>query len=125
VPGVLDAWTWVSSAIPAVFRPGNMCQVRIVRAGRWVYDGIVDRPVDIVALEFDFWHEVGAADGTLGEGEEPTPLGADRALYYVRFRRAGDPGLPTWVDSRGFGTLAEALREAEAKAPSPIIWSGA
>lgn len=94
-----------------------------MRSGRWVYDGAVELPVDIVALEYDFWYEVAAADGTLEEGASPSPLGADGSLYYVRFRRAGDSEVPTWVDSQAFNSPAQAMHAAETRVPTTITWS--
>jgi hypothetical protein len=96
--------------------------VRIVRSGFWLYDDAVEQPVDVVALAYDFWYEIGKADDTLDEGEEPAPLGPDGCLYYVRFQRAGERTEPTWVDSGGHRTLPLAVAEAEANAPSAIRW---
>lgn len=96
--------------------------VEIVRSGTWLYDGTAPRPVDIVALEFDFWYEIGRSDGHLEHGETPQPLGPDGCLYYVRFQHAGDSTTPTWVDGSGYASLAEAVEAAEASAPGPIRW---
>lgn len=96
--------------------------MRIVRRGTWLYDGQVRRPVDIVALDHDFWFSLGEADDSLEPGEQPQVLGPDGYLYYVRFQKAGDPTSPTWVDSGGFESIAEAKALAETTAPSPIRW---
>ena len=97
--------------------------MRVVRSGTWLYDSSIPRPVDIVALDFDFWFSIGEADGTLELGEAAQPLGPDACLYYVRFQRAGDQATPTWVDSGGYISLTEAESFAQAKSPSPITWA--
>ena len=96
--------------------------MRIVKSGRWLYDSSVEKPVDIVALDFDYHYEIAHADGTLDAGEQPQPMGEDGVLYYVRFRSAGDKRTPTMVDSRGLAALSEAIAIAEQQAPSPIRW---
>lgn len=97
--------------------------MRIVRKGRWLYDGAVYRPVDIVALDRDWWYELAAADGTVEPGESPAPMGDSGFLYYVRFRRAGERRRSTWMDSPGHRTVEAAIADAEARVPSPIEWS--
>lgn len=97
--------------------------VLIVRSGSWVYAGEVARPVDIVGLSYDFWYELGRADGQLEPGETAQPLGEDGLLYYVRFRHAGETVEPTWPDSAGYDTIDGAIRSAETRAPSRIVWT--
>ena len=94
----------------------------IIRSGTWLYDGSVDRPVDVIALEFDWWYELARADGQLEEGEEPASVGPDGCLYYARFQHAGTSVSPTTVDSPGFETLDEAMSAAQAKVAGPIKW---
>jgi len=96
--------------------------VKIVRSGSWRYDAAVDQSVDVVALDFDFWYEVGRADDALEPAEEPTPLGEGGALYYVRFGNAGRTDEPTWVDSAGYSNVADAVAFAQSRVPSPIRW---
>lgn len=96
--------------------------MQIVKSGVWRYDGSVDESVDIVALDFDFWHEIAKADGTLEEGEEPQHLSVEGQLYYVRFVHAGELAEPTWVDSVGHQSIADALVCAEGRVPEPIRW---
>ena len=95
----------------------------MVREGVWIYDGSVAQPVDIVALDFDFWFTIAEADGALEADEAPQAFGPDGWLYYHRFTRAGDRSEPTWVDSPGYATIDEAVVSAEARVPSPIVWS--
>jgi hypothetical protein len=96
--------------------------VVIVKRGRWLYDGTVEMPVDIVGLPFDFWFEIGRSDEQLEPGETPQALGADGLLFYVRFRRAGETSTPTWPDSAGYATVDAAMKAAEERAPSTITW---
>ena len=92
----------------------------IIQRGRWLYDGTVFQPAAIVALDYDFWFEIGKADGQLGPGEEPE-LNAEGLLYYVCF--ASDPaGHPGWVDSQGFADVGAAQEWAATKVQSPIEW---
>jgi len=93
-----------------------------VKSGRWFYDDSVERPVDIVSLDCDFWHEIARAEGALEESEEPMALGKEGFLYCVRFRNAGEVTTPTWVDSGPYATIAEAVSHAESKTPSPVTW---
>jgi len=96
--------------------------LKIVLTGTWLYDGLVEKAVDIVALEYDWWHSLAEADGQLEEGETPLPLGPDGCLYYVRFQRALNPAESTWVDSYGHQTLSGAMAAAEDKVVGKIGW---
>jgi hypothetical protein len=96
--------------------------MKIVKTGQWLYDGSVERPVDIVGLDFDFWYELARADGQLDEGEEPESPGGAGLLYYVRFQHAGEKSEPTRVDSQAFTTVEAAMAEADSKTPTPVVW---
>lgn len=96
--------------------------LEIVLTGTWLYDGTAETPVDIVALDYDWWYALAEADGQLHEGEKPMPLGPDGRLYYVRFQRALEPSEPTWVDSFGHLDLTSAVSAAEEKIRDPIHW---
>jgi hypothetical protein len=96
--------------------------VRIVKSGRWLYDSKVEKPVDIVGLDYDFWYEIARVDGNLEEGEEPVARDEDGLIYYVRFASAGDTTTPTWPDSVGYSTIAEAMASAESRCPSLVTW---
>lgn len=95
----------------------------IVRSGRWLYDDTVEMPVDIIGLPYDFWFELAKADEQLDPGETPTAPGESGLLFYVRFRRAGETSTPTWPDSAGYVTIDEAVRAAEERAPTAIVWN--
>ena len=97
--------------------------LRIVRTGTWLYDGTAPRPVDIVALDYDWWYELEKADGTLGPAEQPLKPDAQGWIYYVRFRNALERSEPTSVDSPGHGSIAQAIAEAESKLHEPIHWN--
>lgn len=96
--------------------------VQIVRTGTWLYDGTSEMPVDVVGLPYDFWYEIGRANGELQPGETPQEGDADGFLYHLRFTRAGSTTEPTWVDSQAHTTVEEAMATAGLKAPSPIRW---
>lgn len=96
--------------------------MKVVRSGTWLYDGTLEQPVDVVALNFDWWHELASADGLLEEGETPLPLGPTGFLYYARFQHAGDSSAPTSVDTPGHRTLAAAMEAAERKVAGGIAW---
>lgn len=95
----------------------------ICRSGTWIYAEEVAMPVDIVGLPYDFWFELGLADEQLEPGETAQPIGDDGLLYYVRFRHAGETDEPTWPDSIGHDTIDAAIRSAEARVPSQIVWA--
>ncbi len=94
----------------------------IIRTGTWRYDDAVEKSVDVIALEFDWWHRLAEADGLLERGEVPMQLGPEGCLYYVRFKHALDESEPTWVESPGHKLLHEAMREAEEKVGGAIQW---
>jgi hypothetical protein len=100
--------------------------VKVVRQGTQV--GGRSRSVQIVGLDYDFWHEDRRTRGILREDERPLPLGDDGMLYYVVFREVGDESLfrSVRVDTEGFATLEDAAAEAESlivnqRAPR-VVW---
>ena len=97
-------------------------KIAIVRTGTWLYGGSVETPVDIISLDCDWDYELDKADGHLAADDEPTPMGPDGCLYYVRFKDALSPPTPTWPDSIGFPTVEEAMRCAESKVQGGIHW---
>lgn len=96
--------------------------LRIVKTGTWLYDGSVQTPVDIIALDYDWWYSLTEADGLLDPDEQPEAMGPDGCLYYVRFRKALQLAESTWIDSPGHATLAEAMRYAESIIVGGITW---
>ncbi|GAB2724617.1 hypothetical protein ACX801_15125 [Arthrobacter bambusae] len=88
-----------------------------------MYAGEVAKPVDVVGLPYDFWYELARVDEQLEPGETALPLSDEGLLFYVRFRHAGESAEPTWPDSAGFETIDAAIRSAEARVPSPIVWT--
>lgn len=96
--------------------------INIVKKGTWLYDETAVKPVDIVALDFDWWYEMVKNEDGLEEGEQPIPLGDDGYIYYVRFQRTGESEHPTWVDSGGERSLSEAIKVAESKVTGEITW---
>jgi hypothetical protein len=84
-----------------------------VASGTWLYDGTASLPVWVVALDYDYWFALGAADDLLEPGEEPTPLGPDGLLYYPSFRSIDGPGYPT---------IVQAKADAQARLTVPINW---
>lgn len=95
----------------------------IVASGSWVYADTVERPVDIVGLDYDFWYELARADGQLEPGESPRSSDENGLLYYVRFRHAGEPVAGTWPDSGGHDTIDAAKHAAAGRVVGPISWS--
>ena len=95
----------------------------IVASGSWIYAEAVARPVDIIAVDYDFWHELARADGELEPGESAQPPDANGLLYYVRFRNAGEPVERAWPDSAGHDTIDAAKRTAETRVPGRITWT--
>jgi hypothetical protein len=96
----------------------------IVKIGTWLYGGVAETPVDIIALDCDWDYELDIADGVL-DPEPPHPMGPDGFLYYVRFQHALQPPGPTWVDSPGCTSVEEAMRYAENKVQGGIRWHDA
>jgi hypothetical protein len=102
--------------------PGDAGHVVIVRSGWWLYDGIVERRVDVVGLPYDFFFELAKADGQLEPDEVALDPDVHGLLYYVRFRYAGETTTPTWPDSGGKTDVEAAMREAESRVPSAVRW---
>ena len=96
--------------------------IKIVKKGTWLYGDSVRKPVDIIALDFDWWYDMVKKEGGQDEGEEPMPLGKQGYIYYVRFKSAGETEHPTWVDSGGDRELNDAIKLAESKVVSKIKW---
>ena len=96
--------------------------LRIAARGTWLYDDEVEKPVDVIALDYDWWYSLAEADGTLDDTEKPAELGPDGYLYYVRFKRAGESTVPTWVDTAGYPTVVGAIRAAEEQLGREIKW---
>lgn len=96
--------------------------MKIFRSGRWRYADATDKPVDIVGLPYDFWFELAKADEQLDPDEAPQALGEEGLLFYVRFKQAGEAATPTWPDSMGYLTIDLAMKAAEKRAPTSIIW---
>ena len=92
----------------------------IVKRGEWLYDESVYKPAYIVKLDYDFWYEMGKADGDL-EPDETPELNEEGFLYYVCFK--SDPEtIPGWVDSPGFKTIEKACDWAESQVPGTLSW---
>jgi hypothetical protein len=87
----------------------------------WLYAGSVPTQVRVVALDYDFWYELGAEEDTLDPDEVPN-LNNEGNLYYVRHRSGWREGEPFWPDSLGFHTKAEAMAAAEAAIPASVEW---
>ena len=96
--------------------------IRIAKKGVWLYDGVAEKPVDIISLNYDWWYELAKADDMLEPDEIPKPLNKNGVLYYVRFKNAEEATEPTWVDSKGFQEINEAIAEAESKVNGAIKW---
>lgn len=97
----------------------------IVKTGTWLYGGRVETPVDIIALDYDWWYSLAEADGQLEPGERPMTPGPDGCIYYVRFREALKHSEPVWPDSHGHATVSEAMKYAESKVVGGIKWHNA
>ncbi|WP_157719884.1 hypothetical protein [Microlunatus sagamiharensis] len=94
----------------------------VVRRGWWLYDGLVELPVDVVGLTYDHDFAVFEEDGTLEPDDKPLEPDADGLIYYVRFRRAGELTAPWSFDWAGTPDLTAAMRIAQDLAPTPIRW---
>ena len=96
--------------------------INIEKKGIWLYDGIAEKSVDIISLNYDWWYSLAEADDMLEPNEEPEPMNSEGVLYYVRFKNAGEATEPTWVDSQGYQDIHNAIAEAEAKVTGTLKW---
>ncbi len=97
-------------------------KAKIVKIGFWLYDNLVEKPVDVIALDYDYWYKLYEADGFLDPGDEPEKMGPEGKLYYVRFQSALEKDLRFSPDSQGFQTIEKAMLAAEAKVTGKINW---
>jgi len=94
---------------------------RVVRTGKWLYDGSVYQGVYIVEARHSFWDNVIEDEmGDLGPGEQPE-LHGDQLCYFVCFGEV-PPELPVPADSPAFSTVVEASAHAESRTPTAIAW---
>lgn len=94
---------------------------RIIAEGEWLYDGITPSPVRVIEQDYDFWYEIGKADGDLEAWEKPE-LNEKGLLYYVTFKQCENIERPWWVESQGFKSIQLAKQFAEAKVQGEIKW---
>lgn len=80
---------------------------RVVRRGKWLYDGTVEMPLEIVAQNWDYYYEDGYE-------ESPPSLNDSGEAYYVMY---GGP-----MPSRTCLSLAEAIKPAHELLPPPVAW---
>ena len=97
-------------------------EAEIVKVGIWLYDNLVEKPVDVIALKYDYWYELYETDGLLEPDDKPEKLGPEGKLYYVRFQSASEQDVRFSPDSEGFQTIEKAMLAAEAKVTGKIEW---
>jgi hypothetical protein len=49
-------------------------EIKIVKKGTWLYDRSIEKPVDNIALEYDWWHELAKADDQLQKRSASIPV---------------------------------------------------
>jgi hypothetical protein len=96
--------------------------LKIVKVGTYRNGFLARANVDIIALDYDWWHSLAAADGQLEPGEEAMPLGADGFVYYGRIKEALKSQEPTWPDTFGHVTAAAAMQALALKLGKAIRW---
>jgi hypothetical protein len=96
--------------------------LEIVKIGTY-RTGLLSRAhVDIISLDYDWWYSLAEADDQLEPGETPMPLSPDGLLYYARIKRALQPDEPTWPDTFGHTTIAEAMEAISLKLGKKVRW---
>jgi len=93
---------------------------RRVLRGMWLYDQAAWRPVQLFAINYDYWYEITKADGDLEEGEQP------------KLNESGEQYMIAWTDCGYFDsymqlkfgglTLKSAIETAEELAGQKIRW---
>ena len=97
-------------------------KIEIIKIGIWLYDGAIEKPIDIIRFDFDWWYEMAKSEGTLEADEQPASPGDDGYIYYVRIQRALETEGPTWVESYGDQTIDQAVKTAESKVAGGVVW---
>ena len=97
----------------------NSREPKIVRKGKWLYGGTAYLPVQIFAIDYDYYYEIAKADDQLKEGEQPE-LNENGEQYMIGWYE----GPFSTFGSREYGglTLDEAITAAEDKVQQKIIW---
>ena len=96
--------------------------LEIVKVGTY-RNGLLSRAnVDIIALDYDWWHSLAEADNQLDPGEEPMPLNSQGCIYYGRIRQALQNEEPTWPDTFGHATVEDAMRAIEINIGKTVRW---
>ena len=86
---------------------GGVYARRVLR-GMWLYDQAVWRPVQLFAINYDYWYEITKADGDLEEGEQP------------KFNESGEQYMIAWTDCGYFDSYMQ-LRFGGLTVKSAII----
>ena len=93
----------------------------ILDSGRCPWHGVTDTSAHLIRMPYDYWYELGKADGNLEPDEEPE-LGPDGFAYYILW--GADP--LGWnisgVSSPTMKTPEEARLWADHKAKSKVEW---
>ena len=94
----------------------------VLDSGRCLWHGVTKTGTHLVRMPYDYWYELGRADGSLEPGEKPE-LGSDGFGYYIIW--GDDPlgwnisgvSLPTMKSAR------EARSWADREAKSKVEWN--
>ncbi|RXF73798.1 hypothetical protein [Hansschlegelia zhihuaiae] len=82
--------------------------------GRWLYDGVIEKTVEIIAFDYDYYFELPGHDGR--RTWKPYSLNVDGFLYYVR----ADGGEPLSMEP--FQSISDAKAWVDAQPWAPIDW---
>lgn len=94
----------------------------VLASGRCLWEGETDIGAHLVRIPYDYWYELGKADGNFEPGETPD-VGPDGFGYYIVW---GDDPLGwniSGVSSPTMKTPDEARIWADRKAKSEVTWN--
>ena len=96
------------------FERNGKRQARLVLKGQWLYQNVIPMPVQIFAINYDYYYEMDLEEDCLQDGQEPE-LNQDGEIYMVAWH---DDKYFSFAASVGFGGLT--LQEAKASAESVV-----
>ncbi len=85
-------------------------RARLVLVGQWLYDNIAPMPVQIFAINYDYYYEMHKQEGCLEDGQEPE-LNEDGEMYIVAWH---NEKFFSFAGSTDYGSLT--IDEAKASA---------
>lgn len=96
------------------------CRARLIIRGQWLYDKTTPMPVQIFAINYDYYYEIAKADGSL-EKEDKPELNELGEQYLIALHKNDFFSLNGSIRYGGI-SLEEAKQQAEKLVQQIIKW---